>query len=120
VERKEEEKRKKKKTKDRRGTNHKQKTCLLATSGAEAEGSLEGVINPPLETSEGTNHKNTSTQTLGGQVSQSDFTSNLSNGLALVGSLFVRLSIRSRRGGGGGRGGEQLTFPSWETKESAG
>ena len=36
----------------------------LATSGLETASNLKGIVDPPLETSEGTNHNNTSTKTI--------------------------------------------------------
>jgi hypothetical protein len=39
-------------------------TRSLATGGLEADGYLEGVVDPPLETSEGADHDNTGTDTV--------------------------------------------------------
>ena len=38
--------------------------CSLATSGCEADSHLEGVVDPPLETSERTDHEDSGTETL--------------------------------------------------------
>jgi hypothetical protein len=39
-----------------------------ATRCAQAEGRLEGVVDPPLETSQGTDHEDTGWETLGQQI----------------------------------------------------
>ena len=57
---------------------------LLATSSAHAHGRLEGVVNPPLEASQSTNHDNTGTETLGGKSSHTGLGCDGANRLALV------------------------------------
>ena len=37
--------------------------CSLSTGGLEADSHLEGVIDPPLETSEGSNHEDSDSET---------------------------------------------------------
>jgi len=63
------------------------KTSLFTTSSPKTHSAFERIINPPLETSESSNHNHTGTETLGGQVGQTDLAGNLSNRLALVGRL---------------------------------
>lgn len=60
---------------------------LLATSRAHTHRGLEAIIYPPLETGEGTNHQNTSTQSFRREADHTNLRSDLANRLALVGSL---------------------------------
>ena len=66
---------------------HIYKLRLLATRSTHTHGRLEGIVDPPLEASEGTNHDHTGTETLGGQAGDTDFASNLAETLAPVLSL---------------------------------
>ena len=38
--------------------------CSLSTGGLESDGYLEGVVDPPLETSEGTDHEDSGAEAL--------------------------------------------------------
>ena len=66
---------------------HIYKLRLLATRSTHTHGRLEGIVDPPLEASEGTNHDHTGTETLGGQAGDTDFASDLAETLAPVLSL---------------------------------
>eukprot|EP00043_Microstomoeca_roanoka_P009295 m.88559 g.88559 ORF g.88559 m.88559 type:complete len:371 (+) comp14544_c0_seq1:1858-2970(+) len=57
------------------------------TRSTETERSLECVVDPPLETSEGTNHEDTCANTLGGKVEVAKLGSDCTHALALVLSL---------------------------------
>eukprot|EP00049_Salpingoeca_infusionum_P017080 m.351702 g.351702 ORF g.351702 m.351702 type:complete len:333 (-) comp16321_c0_seq1:96-1094(-) len=54
------------------------------TSGTKTEGSLEGIVDPPLKTSEGTNHEDTWANTLDGKVTVTKLGGDGTNALALV------------------------------------
>jgi len=60
---------------------------LSTTGGTELHNGLEGIVDPPLETSKSTDHEDTSTKTLSHKVLNTDLASNLAEGLALVLSL---------------------------------
>ena len=60
---------------------------LFASCGSKAHSRLEGVVDPPLETSKSSNHEYTSAETLSGQVGHSNLVGNLLDRLALVGRL---------------------------------
>ncbi len=51
---------------------------------SKTEGSLKGVIDPPLETGQGSNHDDTGSQTLDHEVGISKLRGNGADGLALV------------------------------------
>ena len=57
--------------------------CSLATSSCEADGHLEGIVDPPLETSEGTDHEDSGAKTLPETV-EADIGIDLSNGATLL------------------------------------
>jgi len=57
---------------------------LFATGGTHTHGRLERVVDPPLEASQGTDHDNTGTETLGGEGGKTGLGGNGTDGLALV------------------------------------
>lgn len=61
--------------------------ALLASTSTQACCSLEGIVDPPLQTSEGTDHENTSGKTASHQVPESDLGCYGANRFALVLSL---------------------------------
>lgn len=61
--------------------------CLLSTSSSHSHGRLEGIVDPPLQTSKSTNHEDTNTNTLGEKVLGTLLAGNLAEGLSLVASL---------------------------------
>ena len=57
---------------------------LFATGSTQTHGRLERVVNPPLEPSQGTDHDDTGTKTLGGEGSETSLGGDGTNGFALV------------------------------------
>jgi len=57
---------------------------LLATSCAHAHRGLEGIVNPPLEASEGTNHNHTCAETFCREGAKADLVDNRAKTLAFV------------------------------------
>lgn len=55
-----------------------------ATSGTHTKGSLEGIVDPPLKTSQGTDHQDTSTQTSSAELLDANLGGDLAEGLTLV------------------------------------
>lgn len=55
----------------------------ITTRGLETDGSLEGIVDPPLETSEGTNHKNSGKET-SPETRETDLRVDVANTLTLV------------------------------------
>ena len=55
----------------------------LAASGCEADGHLEGVVDPPLETGERTNHEDSGTETLP-ETLEADVSVDLASGATLL------------------------------------
>lgn len=55
----------------------------ITTRGLETDGSLEGIVDPPLETSEGTNHKNSGKET-SPETRETDLRVDVTNTLTLV------------------------------------
>lgn len=55
----------------------------ITTRGLETDGSLEGIVDPPLETSEGTDHKNSGKET-SPETRETDLRVDVANTLTLV------------------------------------
>jgi hypothetical protein len=64
-----------------------------STRGSHTHGSLEGIIDPPLETSEGTDHDNTSSKTTP-DTTKAKLAENLTSRLATLGSGLALLGSR--------------------------
>jgi len=58
--------------------------CGGSSSGSQTKNGLEGIVDPPLKTSESTDHENTSTETLCKKILHADFACDLSDGFSFV------------------------------------
>lgn len=79
---------------------------LFPTTCAEASGCLECIVDPPLQTSEGTDHNDTSGKAARKKVSKSNLRSDGAEGLTLVGCLS---DLRNKRVGRVGYDGTDNT-----------
>ena len=75
---------------------------LFATGGTHTHGRLERIVDPPLEASQGTNHDNTGTETLGGKGNKSGLGGDSTDGLALVSGFAQQGDQRVSRVGNDG------------------